>query len=175
MKPAERSGLALAADTLTGFRFVAAPALVLLVQAEAFSGVALLLSTAWLSDFVDGKLARRASTPTRFGRWDMWADTAVGAGLAVGLILEGTLPLWAGVAALVLFGGLFLAGNLAAAMLVQLTGYLPLLWVLWSDRPDFWWAPFATFAVIGAVDWRRLAFINVPAFVRGLSGRFEHH
>lgn len=100
--------------------------------------MAILLSISWITDFLDGRLARRASTPTRLGRWDVWADTAVGAGLVVGLVLEGTLPLSMGLSALVLFGGLFLAGNLAVAMLVQLTGFLPILWILWSERPAAW-------------------------------------
>lgn len=174
MEPIERSGLALVADTLTGFRLVAAPALALMAQSGAFSGVALLLSLAWLSDFLDGKLARKADSPTRFGGWDMWADTAVGAGLIVGLVAGGTLPMWIGVGALVLFGGLFLAGNLAAAMLTQLSGYLPVLWVLWSDRPSAWAVPFATFLLIGIADWRRLVFVNIPRFLRGVAGRFEN-
>lgn len=175
MEPQERSGLALAADTLTGFRFVAAVALLLLAASGAFTGVALLLSIAWITDFLDGRLARRAGTPTRFGRWDMWADTSLGVGLVIGLVIEGTLPPWIGLGSLLLFGGLFLAGNLAAAMLTQLTGYLPVLWVLWTDRPTMWWIPFATFLSIGLADWRRLIFINIPAFLRGIAGRFDAH
>lgn len=174
MEQVERSGFAVAADTLTGFRFPAAVALVVMAAGGRFTGVALLMTITWISDFLDGRLARRADTPTRLGRWDIWADTTVGAGLVVGLTIGGHIPLWVGLGSLVLFGGLFLAGNLAASMLLQLTGYLPVHWVLWTERPPGWWVPFVVFIVIGLLDWKRLFFVNVPRFIRGIAGRFEN-
>jgi phosphatidylglycerophosphate synthase len=173
MERVERSGLALAADALTGFRFLAAGALAVMASTGAFTGVAVLMAIVWASDFADGRLARKAATPTQLGTWDIWADTAVGAGLVIGLTLGGTIPMWIGLGSLVLFGSLFLAGNLAASMLLQLTGYLPVLWVLWTERPGAWLVPFATFSVIGLLDWRRLFFINIPRFLHGIAGRFE--
>ena len=63
---------------------------------------------------------------------------------------------------------------LAASMLLQLTGYLPFLSVLWSQRPTAWWLPFAVAVSVGVVNWRRLLLVSIPTFLRGLSGRFEH-
>ena len=161
------------ADTLTALRFLTAPVLAPLVWSESWSLAALLLAAAWIGDVADGRLARRGGTPTRLGEWDMAADTAVGAGLVVGLVGQGTLPLVMGLPALVVFGALFVAGNLAAAMLLQLVGYLPFLYLLWSERPALWWLPFATIVFAGLINWRRLFFVAIPAFLRGLTGRFE--
>ena len=108
------------------------------------------------------------------GDFDITADTAVGTGLVIGLTGGGTLPLWAGLLAIVVFGGLFVAGNLAAAMLLQLTGFLPALYIFLTDRPEAWWLPYLTIIVIAILDWRRLVFVNIPNFLSGIRGRFEH-
>jgi hypothetical protein len=71
------------------------------------------------------------------------------------------------------FGGLFLAGNLAGGMLLQLTGFVPLLWLLWTERAALWWLPFLTALLIGVLDWRTLVHENIPNFLRGMAGRFE--
>ena len=55
---------------------------------------------AWVSDFLDGRIARGGGG-SRLGRWDVIADGMVGA--------------------------LFIAGNLTAGMLLQLTGSSPAL------------------------------------------------
>ena len=174
MATAGRDAPAIAADVLTGARLIASLAFVFLLPARAMTGVAILLSLAWISDFFDGRLARLSTSPTRLGFWDLWADTTIGVGLILGLLVEGTLPLWAGITSLVLFGGLSIAGNVAAMMLLQLTGFVPTLWLLWTDRPALWWLPVATALLIGALDWRRLVFTNIRSFLRGVLGRFEH-
>ena len=104
----------------------------------------------------------------------MTADTAVGAALVIGLVGGGQLPLWIGLSSILVFGGLFVAGNLAAAMLLQLTGFLPTIYILWVERPATWWLPVATALAIGILDWRRLLVVNIPNFIRGVAGRFEH-
>lgn len=161
------------ADTLTAIRLVSAPALVPLAWTGSWPAVGVLLAAAWVGDIADGRLARRSGVETRLGAWDMAADTAVGAGLVVGLAGHGTIPWVVGLPALVVFGGLFIAGNLAASMLLQLVGYLPFLYILWSERPDVWWLPFAAIVFAGLVNWRRLFFVAIPAFLRGVTGRFD--
>lgn len=173
MKGTERTPLARAADGLTLLRLGTAPVLALLVWTGQWVAVAVLLAVGWLTDFADGRLARRAGGGTRLGRWDMTADTAVGSGLLVGLILQGAVPDVIGLPALVVLGFLHVRGNIAASMLLQLAGFVPTLLILWEDRPSLWWAPFAVIALIGVVDWRRLVIIHIPAFLRGLIGRFE--
>jgi phosphatidylglycerophosphate synthase len=159
------------ADLLTISRLGIALVVIPAAWSLSLGPTAILVTTAWLTDFLDGKVARTAGTEGRMGRWDMACDTAVGAGLVIGLTGAGLIPILAGVGAVVVFGAWFLTGNYAAAMLLQITGYLPLLALLWTERPTGWWLPFITAALIGIVDWRRLLLINIPNFLRGLAGR----
>lgn len=169
-----RQRLADAADVLTSVRLLGAVAVVLLISDQLWSMVALLVSMVWISDLLDGRLARLSGLQTRLGRLDLVFDTLFGTGVVVGLLIAGILPLWLGLGSLIVFGGLFLAGNVAAAMLLQLTGFVPLLVALWERKPPTWWAPFAVALLAAIVDWRRLVFTNIPMFIRGVTWRFEH-
>ena len=171
---ARNGHLAAGADTLTALRLITGVALLPFAWQGSWPVVAVLLSSAWLGDVLDGRLARRSSSETVLGSWDLRADTAVGAGLLVGLAGHGTVPWLLALAALAVFGGLFIAGNVAASMLLQLAGYLPFLHVAWTERPAAWWLPFATIVFVGIVNWRRLVYVAIPAFLRGVAGRFEH-
>lgn len=165
--PAEHS-LANGADALTATRLVAAVAVVFLLPADDWTLPALLVSLVWLTDLLDGRLARLSSRATRLGRYDMVVDTVFGAGMVVGLLAARLLPIWAGLGAIVVFGAIYAAGNVAAAMLLQLTGFVPFLMELWFRRPVTWWAPFTVALLAAVVDWRRLLLINIPAFLRGI-------
>lgn len=161
------------ADGLTGLRLVIGLGLIPVLWDSQLTAAAVLLSVAWLTDFLDGRIARRSGVEGRLGRWDMEIDTAVGVGLLIGMVGPQIIPVWAAATAIVVLGGLFVAGNLAAAMLLQLAGYLPFIGKLWADRPQAWWLPLATVAAIGIVDRRRLVRVNIPNFVHGVMGRFE--
>lgn len=171
-----RSGskrLADMADLLTLARLVGAVVVAVLIPSDRWAMVGLLVAMVWLSDVLDGRLARWSGIPTRLGRFDLSFDTLFGAGVIVGLLIAQILPLWVGLGSLLVFGGFFLAGNTAAAMLLQLTGFVPLLFELWQRQPPTWWAPLGVALLAGVVDWRRLVFTNVPAFIRGVTGRFD--
>lgn len=160
------------ADLLTLYRMISAVLISGAIAAGALRATSVLLATAWASDFLDGRIAR-AGTGSRLGRWDVIADVMVGAGAALGLAFSGVLPWWPVLAAVTVFGALFIAGNLAAGMLLQLTGFVPLLWLLWTERPVLWWLPFITALLIGVLDWRTLVHVSIPNFLRGVAGRFE--
>jgi hypothetical protein len=160
------------ADLLTLFRMLSALLISATIAGGALAATAVLLAAAWVSDDLDGRLARSGGH-TKLGQWDVLADAMVGAGAAVGLALAGVLPVWLVLMAVLGFGGLLVAGNLAAGMLLQLTGFLPLLWRLWVERPTAWWLPFLTAFVIGVVEWRKLIYVSIPNFLRGMAGRFE--
>jgi hypothetical protein len=91
-------------------------------------------------------------------------DTAVGLSVLIGLTGAGLANVWLLAAAGLLLWP-FLLGNVTAAMLIQLAGFVPLLLLLWSRRPTAWWLPFAIALFAGTVDWRRLLFVNIPAFL----------
>lgn len=174
MAPTGKASLANGADALTAARLLAAAVVVPLLASADWALAALLVALAWVSDLLDGRMARLSGETTRLGGLDLVADTIFGGAVIVGLVVGGFLPVWLGLSALLVFGALFANGNVAAAMALQLTGFVPLLYELWQQKPVTWWAPFAVALLAATLDWRRLVFINIPAFVRGVTGRTRH-
>jgi len=166
MVPSRRSRATVIADGLTMLRFVIAIVLIPANWSLSLGVSVWLVSVAWVTDVLDGRLARAAGEEGRMGRWDLTADTAVGAGLLVGLAGSGEIPAWFAVSVLVILGTLFLRGSFAASMLLQVAGYLSLIALIWSRRSSFWWMPLATAVLIGLIDWRRLVQVNIPSFLR---------
>lgn len=161
------SSLVLVADGLTLMRLLIAVVVIPVAWTGDLTPTAVLVSVAWLTDLLDGRLARASGVPGRLGTWDLRADTAVGTGLMVGLVGSGLVPAWI-LALVAMFLLVSVRGSAAGAMLAQLCGYLPLLFLLWTRRPIGWWVPFVAATAIGLVDWRRLVRINIPAFIGGL-------
>lgn len=171
MESSGRSRASVVADGLTVLRLVIAIVLVPATWSRSLGVSAGLLSLAWMTDVLDGRIARAAGEEGRMGRWDLTVDTAVGAGILVGLAGAGEVSVLFAGAVLATMGTLFLFGNLAASMLLQVAGYASLLALLWSRRPLVWWMPMVTAVLIGVIDWNRLLRINIPNFFRGLVGR----
>ncbi len=156
------------ADGLTASRFVLAVAVVPLVASGAWRAAAIVVAVAWWTDFFDGRLARR-TTGTRLGDWDPRADTAVGAGIVIGLAAGGHVPAlpW------LLAGGLFAAiylftGNFAFGQLVQALGYGPLLWFAAGSDAIALGVLAGTIAAVGVMDAPRFVSHTLPAFFEGM-------
>jgi phosphatidylglycerophosphate synthase len=165
-----RPGLALFADALTAGRLVLAASLLMLAAESAPDGAAIALSFAWLSDAIDGKLARAAGGGTRLGEWDMPADTAVGAGLLLGMALGGLFPLGLAVALILILGLAYvLLKNPAFGMVLQAVGYATLLWRLWVVASPWRWLPVAVAGGIGIAERRRFTSVILPTFFRGVA------
>lgn len=161
------SSLTVMADGLTSLRLGIAIAVIPVAWSQDLTTTSVLVSLAWLTDLFDGRLARAGGRAGRLHRWDLRADTAVGAGVLVGLVGGELAPWWLLIAG-ALFAWGYWRGNVAAAMLLQLCGFVPLLILLWSLRPPGWWMPLVTALVIAVVDWRKLVMVNIPAFIGGL-------
>lgn len=155
------------ADGLTGLRLALAAVLVPVAWSSHLGLTAILISIAWLTDVLDGRLARGSGQKGHLARWDLRADTLLGAGLLVGLAGAGIAPPWL-IPIGIILAALYVLGSVTASMLLQLCGYVPLLIALWVDRPPAWWLPIVVSALIGLIDWRRLVTINIPAFLNGL-------
>jgi phosphatidylglycerophosphate synthase len=176
MVPSGRSRATVIADGLTVLRFVVAIVLIPATWSLSLGVSAWLVSVAWVTDVLDGRLARAVGEEGWMGRWDLTADTAVGAGLLVGLAGSGEIPAWFAIAVLAILGTLFLLGNFAASMLLQVAAYSSLIILLWSRRPSLWWLPMVAAVMIGIIDWRRLLQVNIPGFLhafRQSAGRGE--
>jgi len=159
------------ADTLTVSRMVLAAPLLVSAAAGAWAIVAMLLAVAWWSDLLDGRLARRSTEPTRFGHLDLTADTVAGAGLLLGLVVGGHVPVWLGAVGAALGAVAVALRNPAAAMLVQVCGYAPALWFAYSEAIAGFVVAVASILVIAALDIRRFVTYVLPTFFKGLLGR----
>ena len=82
-------------NALSLFRLFTVPVVVVLLLARADLPAAVLFVIAAVTDFLDGRLARRAG-PTRLGRiLDPLADRLMLSSVAVVLAIRGLLPAWA--------------------------------------------------------------------------------
>jgi len=77
--------LAALADALTLSQVVLGVVVAWLIGTRRTEGAAVALAVAWLTDFLDGRVARMAVAPSRLGAFDMPADVFLGAGVVVGL------------------------------------------------------------------------------------------
>lgn len=130
-----------------------------------------LLGIAWWSDFLDGRLARRAGGGTRFGEWDMTADTVVGSGLMVGLTVGGHVSPWWSLAAGALAIGYVVRRNPAIGMLIQAIAYGAALLLAAGAGAEGFWPAVVTIGLIAVLDVRRLFGYVLPTFFAGLAGR----
>lgn len=132
------------------------------------------MGAAWISDFADGRVARASGETTVLGQWDLDADTAVGAGIVLGLTVSGWLEWWLGIGLVALLGGaFFLTRNEAMSMLVQAIGYTLLLWRTWSDGHALALGWLVAIVAVIAV-WNRRIFLqrSLPTFLDGIADVF---
>jgi len=159
------------ADALTASRVLLAVLLAVAVASGSLTTAAVVLVVAWLTDFLDGRLARAAAADTRLGDWDFRIDVTLGVAILVGLMLAGLAPAWLMLVVIAILLGLTLVtGNPAPSMLMLAFAYAWFLWLLLDLRPTLWWLPFASIVLLFVVEWRRFFAVILPAFFRGAAG-----
>ena len=160
--------MAWVADVLTASRVVLALVVGVAVANNSYGVAIPVLMIAWLTDTLDGMIARAAKGTTRLGDWDFRVDVTLGIAILIGFAADGRGPIWLVVAIIGLFAGwTFVTGNPAPAMLMMGVAYGWFLPVLLIDRPIFWWMPFAAIPILLALDWRRFFTVILPAFFKG--------
>ena len=174
-QPKERDLVGLAADALTLARLVVAIALIPVLGARRLTLGAVLLGSAWISDFLDGRAARASAGRTRLGDVDLWADTFVGAGAVLGFTVWGWVPPAVGLVLVALLLAAFaLTRNEAMSMLLQATGYALVIWRTWRDgHPASLWWLLTIIAVIAVVNRRVFWQRSMPTFIGGLAAMFR--
>ena len=161
-------GMAFAADSLTAGRAALGPLLLATVAAQELGWSAAILSMAWVTDALDGHLARAASQPTRLGAWDIPVDAFVGMGLGAGLAIGDYAPSLVVVSVIALsVVGSARRGNPMPLMLMLGFVYAWFLWEIMRDRPLGWWLPLVTIAALAVFKWRHLTQVILPAFFGG--------
>ena len=167
------------ADLLTLARLLSAPIMLWLVSIRSLDAAILVTVIAWWTDFLDGRLARRADRESRLKDWDLRADVWLVSAIGLGLGLGGyfswriTVPL----AAVVLVMSVLLSNPAAvmAGVAVQY-GMFILAIYLWAD---LWWLGVLHVLIFLGVGWKRFWGVVMPAFWAGLSaalvpGRGRH-
>ena len=162
-----------AADLLSAGRALLGVPLGISASSGSWFAVAALLILSWWSDFLDGRLARRSGGRTKLGDWDLAADTTVGAGLLLGLVVGDHVPMLWGLAGGVLGAGFVVLRNPAFGMLLQAMAYGPALWFVGHESLPALALVAVTITVIAVLDASRLFGSVLPAFFGGILGRRE--
>jgi cardiolipin synthase len=167
------------ADTLTGVRLLLAFFLVWLgwqKGPEAIGSATLMLLAAWVTDVLDGPLARRDPRGIRtwIGDRDLEADMAIALGVWIYLTLAGFLSPWlAGVYLVVAMVVLWRFGSDQLAWAMQALPYGLMIWTSWRTAP---WGGLLLVVYIGLVvvaTWPRFPRQTVPEFLKGVRDLWE--
>src|SRR5450759_3655145 len=117
---------------------LAAPALAYAVSPGHLGLLVVVLAVAGLTDLVDGTIARRFDRPSTFGGGlDPIVDGVLLGGVAIGLALGGTFPLWlAGViVARYLLPAIVVVGVEVVIPITTAATFVHLGWVAWRSIP----------------------------------------
>lgn len=147
--------------------------------ADGLALVAWLLLIAWVTDGLDGPLARRSRRQYRtwLGDHDLVIDMTVSGGLIIYLTLSGFIaPVNTGLYLLV-WGIIFAHWGLARSlgMLVQAPIYGWFLWISWHDAPEIGRYLVGWIAALVFVTWPRFPNEVIPGFLHGLQALRGHH
>jgi|YNPBryantNP2012_1023418.scaffolds.fasta_scaffold10446_4 hypothetical protein len=169
------------ADALTVTRAVLGlciAALGLTQGRDALPTVMLILIASWLSDLVDGPLARRdpESHTNWVGEHDAEADLATSLGVAVYLVLSGYLAAWVGAGLVVSILLLWILHSHQLAWPCYALPYVILLGLALRDAPAYGWFTILYLGVTLVLRWRRLRQEFLPQFFAAVSSlRLGHH
>lgn len=159
-----------AADLLTLARLISAPIMLWLVSNRSLDAAVLLVVVAWWTDFLDGRLARKAHRETRLKDWDLRADAWLASAVGLGLGLAGYFSWWvvAPLAAVVLVVSVLLSNPSAVMVGVAAQyGMFFMATYLWAD---LWWLAVLHVVVFLVAGWRRFWDVVWRAFWAGLAG-----
>ena len=170
------------ADFLTAVRGLIALVIAWVGIKHGANGLAMaawLLLIAWVTDGLDGPLARRSRRQYRtwLGDHDLVIDMAVSGGLILYLTISGFIsPATAGLYLLVL-GIIFAHWGLdrSLGMLVQAPIYGWFIWITWHEAPEIGWYLVGWIAALVVVTWPRFPNEVIPDFLHGLRALRRHY
>ncbi len=168
---------ALVADALTSARVVMTPVMAALLAQRRIDAATIVLGLAWMTDFLDGRMARSADRPTRLNGWDLRVDSWLAVGQGVGLGFGGYFTWWVvgPLTGLVAWGSVTLRNPSPVMVGIgALTGSF--IWVILFEAV-VWWLPIAYGLVLWVADWHRFWHVIMPALWRGALSivRLERH
>lgn len=157
------------ADLLTLARLLSAPIMLWLVSIRSLDAAVLVAVVAWWTDFLDGRMARKAHRESRLKNWDLRADAWLASAMGLGLGLAGYFSWWVAVplAAVVLVMSVLLSNPAAIMVGVAVQyGMFIMAMYLWAD---LWWLGVLHVVVFVGASWKRFWGVLLPAFWAGLA------
>jgi len=132
---------------------------------------------AWLSDLLDGPLARLDETrhTTWVGEHDAEADLAVSLSIAVYLVLSGYLAAWVGLGLVVVILLLWVSHSPQLAWPFYAMPYVILVWLALREAPLFGWLAVVYLGMTLVMRWRRLVGEFLPQFFSAVAGLRPAH
>ena len=170
------------ADFLTGLRGLIAVTLAWVGLTRGIDGLPLaawLLLIAWVTDGLDGPLARRSRRQYRswLGEHDLQIDMAVSGGLFIYLAIAGLIaPMTAG-AYILIWAIIFARWGLARSlgMLVQAPIYGWFIWITLRDAREIGQYLVAWIVALVIITWPRFPQQVVPNFLNGMQALWRQH
>jgi hypothetical protein len=167
------------ADLLTGLRVVLAFSFVVVGVTQGVESLPLaiwMLIVCWVTDCLDGLLARRSSRQyhTWLGDNDLGVDMVVSVGLLIYIIETGFLTVAQGVVYGLVWGVVFLRVGIprSLGMLFQAPIYGVFLYISLQEHfyPAYWMLIFIVVMVVGT--WPRFPQEVIPGFLSGMNNIF---
>jgi len=107
---------------------------------ESLPKVIILMVLCWVTDVLDGKLARCSENPTRLGQYDVVADLGLALSLAICLILWEIIPAFPVVIVIVLAMISTLVFRFSATQKLAMgMAYAGLMFTVWQKQPPWIW------------------------------------
>jgi phosphatidylglycerophosphate synthase len=131
----------------------------------------ILLLICWITDILDGPLARRSSKKYQnfIGENDILADLMVATGLVIYMVMVGFLHLYIGTAFMIIFLILFFRFGYKESfgMAFQPIVYVYFLWIAFSYAPDYAIWLLVYIFIVTIFSWQRLIKEQIPRFFKG--------
>ena len=148
--------------------------------AEALPTVVMTVIISWLTDVMDGPLARcdPEHRATWVGERDAEADLIVSLGVAAYLVLSGYLAGWMGALIVLTTLGLWILHSHQLAWPFYAIPYVILILTALQDAPLFGWLAVSYLVVTLVVCWPRLWQQYLPEFFQAIDSlhrKSEHH
>lgn len=166
------------ADLLTASRLLLAILLALLGLRRVSSSLQLailLVLLSWLTDLLDGYLARRDPNPktTWIGNHDAEFDLTTSFGVAAYLVFSGYLAAWLGLVEVIFTLLLWFLYSHQLAWPLYAMPYVFLLVTAFRDTPVFAWVMVGYLLVTFVIQLPRLAHEHLPGFFQALESLWK--
>ena len=158
------TAVARTADQLTFSRLPLSALLVVMIASARLVPAAGILILCWVTDTLDGVLARRAPGMTRLGPWDPIFDGVIALGLMGGMVLGGYVSAVWLAPSLLLGGLLFRVRSLASGMLLQGMAYAWFLRTLAVEDRDALNLVLLAIGVAAITHGHRIPRVLIPRF-----------